>query len=176
MEQRDRILADLAIASGLPVTGPELRILNTRTYTYRSIMRAKLIILLLSLVAVALAAFAIQTALRKRAERRRQAAYDAVLREYSTALQPGAQRREVEAMLTSRERSFRQMCCLLNENRNAIEDIVKIGSEPKPWYCSENNMYLVFEFDSMPDPRSLKAHSDDRLRRIALSPWLGGCL
>jgi hypothetical protein len=138
--------------------------------------KSKLIILLLILVAVALSAFAIESALGRRATQRRQASYDALLREYSTALRPGAQRREVEAMLTSRGRSFQQMCCLLNENRNALEDIVKIGSEPKPWYCSENDMYLVFGFDSMPDPQFPKAHPDDGLRRIALSPWLGGCL
>lgn len=139
-------------------------------------MKTKLIILLLILVAVALSAFAIKSALWKRAAQRRQAVYDALLREYSATLRPGAQRREVEAVLTTRGRSFQQMCCLLSENRNALEDIVKIGSEPTPWYCSENDMYLVFEFDSMPDSQFPKAHPDDSLRRIALSSWLGGCL
>jgi len=139
-------------------------------------MKGKPIILLLILAAVALAAFAMESALGKRAEQRRHDSYDALLREYSTVLRPDARRREVEAFLTSRGRSFQQMCCLLNENRNALEDIVKVGSEPKPWYCRENDMYLVFEFDSMPDPQFPKAHPDDRLRRIALSPWLGGCL
>ena len=139
-------------------------------------MRSKLIIVLLIVVAASLAAYAIKSALEKRAEQRRQATYQAVLRDYSTALEPGTRRSEVETVLTSRGRSFQQMCCLLNENRNALEDILMIGSGPKLWYCSENDMYLVFEFDSMPDPQSPKAHPDDRLRRIALSSWLGGCL
>jgi hypothetical protein len=92
-----------------------------------------------------------------------------------TPLPPYRERSAVETALTPRGHSFQRMCCLLNENRNTLEDIVRIGSEPRPWYCTENDMYLVFEFDSMPDAQSPR-HPDDRLRRIALSPWLGGCL
>ena len=139
-------------------------------------MKKNLIMWLLIVSALAVAVFVVQSSFQNRAELRRQSAYQAVLREYLSALSPGAQRAEVETVLASRGRSFHQMCCLLNENRNALEDIVKIGSGPKPWYCSENDTYLVFEFESPTDLGSPKAGANDRLRRIATASWLGGCL
>lgn len=139
-------------------------------------MKRKLFVSLLFVVALAFVAFVIESGIEKRAEQKRQAAYESTLREYSMTLNPGLQRSAVENVLVSQGRTFRQMCCLLNENRHALEDIVKIGSEPKPWYCSENDTYLVFEFDSSADPNSPGARADDRLRRIALASWLGGCL
>jgi hypothetical protein len=140
-------------------------------------MKSKLIMSVLIIVSIALSAFLIESAVEKRADQKRHAEYQSLLSEYSAALDPGTLRSQVEAILASRGRSFQQTCCLLNENRNAFEDLVKIGSEPKPWYCSENDMYLVFEFDSVrDDPQFPNARPDDRSRRIALSPWLGGCL
>jgi hypothetical protein len=141
-------------------------------------MKSKLIMLVLIVVAAALSAMLMKSAAEKRVEKERHAVYESILREYSMALRPGTPRNQVEAMLDSRGRSFQQMCCLLdkNRNRNALQDLVRIGSEPMPWYCNPTNMYLVFEFDSLPDPRSLKAHPDDTLRKIALSPGLQRCL
>lgn len=88
------------------------------------------------------------------------------------------QRGEVEAFLTAQGRTFEQSCCLVRERQgsSAIEDIVKIGSEPKPWYCSKNDMYLVFVFESPPGAVARESDATDTLRRVALSPWLGGCL
>ena len=139
-------------------------------------MKSKPILLVLVVVVAALSAMLMKSVTEKRAGKERHAADESVLREFSTALKPGTPRSQVEALLDSRGRSFQQMCCLLDENRNALQDLVRIGSEPKAWYCSTSDMYLVFEFDSLPDPRSPKANPNDTLRKIALSPWQQGCL
>jgi hypothetical protein len=65
---------------------------------------------------------------------------------------------------------------MVKQGSSALEDIVKIGSEPKPWYCSKNDIYLVFDFDSPPGPAVRESDASDTLRRVALVPWLGGCL
>ena len=138
-------------------------------------VKSKLILWLLFAVAVVIAVRAIESTIRSRAEWKRQAFYQSILRQYATTLRPGTQRGEVEAVLASQGRVFEQMCCLLREKQNAPEDIVKIGSEPKPWHCSENDTYLVFEFESPPGPVTRETNGTDRLRRVALAQWLGGC-
>jgi len=131
---------------------------------------------LLCAVLLIAAVVAIQAAMRSRAHRKQQAFYASVLRQYSTQLKPGMQRGEVEAFLAAQGRAFEQSCCLLESRGSALEDIVKIGSEPKPWYCSENDMYLVFVFESPPGSAVRVSDASDTLRRVALVPWLGGCL
>jgi hypothetical protein len=140
--------------------------------------RSKPIRWLLIAAVVIVALLAIGTTIRRRAERKRQASYQSVLRQYSTKLKPGMQRGEVEAFLASQGRAFEQTCCLssVKLGSSALEDIVKIGSGPKLWYCSKNDMYLVFEFDSPPGAAVRESDASDSLRRVALVPWLGGCL
>ena len=114
--------------------------------------------------------------LRRHVERKHQVAYQSILRSYSAELKPGTARRDVERLLRAKGQSFEQTCCILGGDRSALEDLVKIGSEPTPWYCSENDVYLVFEFYS---PRHLgltDAQPFDSLKRVAISPWLQGCL
>ncbi len=112
----------------------------------------------------------------KRAERKRQIEYAAVLKEYSGALKSGMSRREVESYLRLRGRSFRQMCCV-RVRRNAYADIVKIGVEKAPWYCSKYNIYIAFEFETT-EPHGINpdARDSDRLESTALFPWLEDCL
>jgi hypothetical protein len=136
----------------------------------------KLIPWLFSVVVVVVAVLAVESTIRNQGERKRQALYQSILSQYSTTLRPGSQRGEVEAVLASQGLAFQQTCCLLRNKQNAPEDIVKIGSEPKPWYCSENDMYLVFEFESPPGPTVREINASDRLRRVALAPWFGNCL
>ena len=95
--------------------------------------RSKPIRWLLIAAVVIVALLAIGTTIRRRAERKRQASYQSVLRQYSTKLKPGMQRGEVEAFLASQGRAFEQTCCLssVKLGSSALEDIVKIGSGPK---------------------------------------------
>ncbi len=93
--------------------------------------KRKLTSWLLILAVIVVVVLASTSVIRSRAERKRQAFYQSIFRQYSAALKPGVQRGEVEAMLASQGRVFQQSCCLLREKQSAPEDIVKIGSEPK---------------------------------------------
>ena len=125
---------------------------------------------------IAIIGFAVESWIQKRAEQKREAEYKAVLREYSAALKVGSQRDHVESFIRSKGQSFQRTCCLLSPDQNAWEDLVKIGSERTPWYCSESNIYLDFEFYAPPHPGMPQAEPSDSLRTIALTPWLEGCL
>ena len=118
----------------------------------------------------------IKSVIEKRAARKRQTEYEAVLREYSGALKSGMPRREVEYYLRLRCRSFRQMCCI-GVPRNAYPDIVKIGEEKPPCYCNKYNVYVAFEFETTePHGTVTDARDSDRLETTSLFPWLEECL
>jgi hypothetical protein len=131
---------------------------------------------ILAIGALVLVGFGANSLIRRHVERKQQAVYQSILRSYSAELKPGTARRDVELLLRAKGQSFQQTCCILNEDRTALEDLVKIGSEPAPWYCSENDVYLVFEFYSPRHPGPTDAQPSDSLERVAVSPWLQGCL
>jgi hypothetical protein len=125
---------------------------------------------------LALCVLGIRGVIDHRAERQRQAEYQSVLNAYSGALKYGNTRREVESYLRLRGHSFQQMCCV-RVRRNAYADLVRIGKEKAPWYCSENNIYMAFEFETTePHGFNPDARDSDRLENITLFPWLEGCL
>ena len=117
--------------------------------------------------------------------KKRDAAYQSALQAYSQNLQPGLTRREVENYLRVRDISFGQMCCV--DERSAFADLVKVGQEDAPWYCSEYYVYVAFEFvaaESHPrwgtflwDSRA-RANLDDSdvLKKVRIFRKLGGCL
>lgn len=130
----------------------------------------------LAVVALCLMGFGVASVVRRTIRRKHQALYASILGEYSAELKTGTPRKDVEQLLNSKGQPFQRTCCLLKGNRSAFEDLVKIGSEPAPWYCSENNVYLVFEFYSPTHDGMPSAQPSDSLKRIAVSPWLQGCL
>jgi hypothetical protein len=63
------------------------------------------------------------------------------------------------------------------DSTKAYADLVKIGTEPAPWYCSKNNIYVKFAFDAAdPGQGGISQSSSDVLRSIAVTPWLQDCL
>jgi hypothetical protein len=91
----------------------------------------------------------------RRAAKKRQTQYEAVLKDYSDALKPGLSRREVESYLQLRGHPFRQMCCV-RVPRGAYADLVKIGQEKAPWYCNKYNIHIALEFATT-EPHGLVA-------------------
>jgi len=111
-----------------------------------------------------------------RASKERQALYTGALKNYSDALVPGTSRREVEAYLRQRHHSYRQMCCVANQ-RSAYADLVKVGQEKAPWFCSQSNIYVAFEFDATePHGPRADARDSDKLLSTKLFSWLEQCL
>ncbi len=134
-------------------------------------------------VVLALALFALGTRyeLNKQAQKRREAVYQTTLRSYSEILKPGMGRKEVESYLRARNTMFTQMCCVDAETlseRSSWDDLVKIGKEAAPWFCSENNVYIAFQFTDHERKREpgWTANDLDTLKSVTVYRWLEGCL
>jgi hypothetical protein len=131
--------------------------------------------ILIAVVLVGAGVFAARIALRRRAEQKRRREYEATTRAYVEALTQGMRRSEVEDYLRGRNQKFAQMCCV-DRPRGAWADLVKIGQEKAPWFCSEHNIYVAFVFDSV-EPHSFPKVTDtDTLVNVVLYPRLEGCL
>jgi hypothetical protein len=126
-----------------------------------------------------LALFAVHSLGEARAQRKREAAYEVILRSYAQVLKPGMTRKEVEDYLRARNRLFRQMCCV-NQNRfsqNVYDDLTNIGQEDAPWFCSEKNIYVAFQFAGRGSHATApSAEASDTLTAVTIYPWLEGCL
>jgi hypothetical protein len=86
---------------------------------------------------------------KRRAARKREAGYQLVLREYTEVLKPGMKRKEVEDYLRTKNAKLRQNCCVdssESSKRHSWDDLTKIGEEDAPWFCSEHNVYVAFQF------------------------------
>src|SRR5882762_4215796 len=82
--------------------------------------------------------------LKKQAQKGREATYQSELRSYSQALKPVTKRKEVEDYLRSKNLDFSPMCCVEpsdSAKRHTWDDLVKIGEEEHPWFCSEHFVY-----------------------------------
>jgi hypothetical protein len=99
----------------------------------------------------------------------------AALQLYSEVLKPGMSRKEVEDYLNAKGIAHVAMCCV--EERSADADLVKIGTEKHPWYFSEHNVDIAFQFvgDRHDGQRSYHRDSDN-LKVITIHHWLEGCL
>jgi hypothetical protein len=107
--------------------------------------------------------------------RQREAFYQATLRSYSDALKPGSTRKEVESYFRAHNTAFRQTCGMYDW-RNAFADLVKIGEESHPWYGSEHNVYVGFEFVSAGTHEMPRSEDSDTVTSVTLYHWFEGCL
>jgi len=129
-----------------------------------------------------LSAWGIRHAFSQRAQRHREVEYRKVLLTYSQVLKAGMTRKQVEDYLSSQHVPFRQMCCITAKELSggvfdhAYDDLVKIGQEDSPWFCSENNVYVAFQFFGSKPQALPEAALSDTLRDVSLHQWLEGCL
>src|SRR6267154_1882687 len=103
----------------------------------------------LVVLVVGLFLFSLRYELKKQAQERREITYQSELRSYSLVLNPGMKRKEVEDYLRANHADFRQMCCVDESGpsiRHTWDDLVKIGEEDHPWFCSEHFVYVAFRF------------------------------
>lgn len=118
--------------------------------------------------------------LKIRARKLREAKYETVLRSYTRDLSPGIKRKEVESYLQARDVHFLQMCCVdasESSRRHSLDDLAKIGGESAPWYCSEHNVYIAFQFTDHGQPeKGYIAEGSDTLKAITIYHWFEGCL
>jgi hypothetical protein len=60
--------------------------------------------------------------------------------------------------------------------REGWDDLVKIGQEPVPFVCSENNVYVAFEFSPKTASELPQTNDSDILKRISIFHQLEGCM
>jgi K+-sensing histidine kinase KdpD len=149
-------------------------------------MRGRLFKLLLIIAAIALVLISWGITQHVREQHKaaeREAYYQTVLAKYTSDLKPGMSREEVEQRLQANGKRFSQMCCVANfrgEHTNLVgsswDDLVKIGEEMAPWFCSENNVWVAFEFNPKSQSERPETNSSDILKRVSVFHQLEDCL
>jgi hypothetical protein len=127
------------------------------------------------LLTVVVFAIVLHTQRRRRAAALRMIQYQAQVHQYSEILPLGTTRAEINRYLHARGMKAFQMCCVSTHHRGWSE-LLKIGQESAPWYCSEENIYVGLEFDSTQSQESANEADGDPLADVTLFPWLEGCL
>ncbi|HEY4951010.1 MAG TPA: hypothetical protein VIH88_11795 [Candidatus Acidoferrales bacterium] len=108
------------------------------------------------------------------AQKKREAAYQATLLSYSDLLKPGMTRKYVEDYLRSKGAIVQQLCCV--EEKSALADLLKVGTQKHPWYCEEHNVYIAFQFVAIEPHKPWEAYDSDTLKSIAIFHRPEGCL
>jgi hypothetical protein len=111
------------------------------------------------------------------ARKRREIGYADALKSYSQALQPGMTRKDVENYLRSKNTKFTWIFTAFGARRvSQTADIVKIGEEAAPWFCSEAYVYVAFEYKFTGIEDIHRQDPSDILERIELFQPYTGCL
>jgi hypothetical protein len=108
------------------------------------------------------------------AREKREIVYRSVLQKYSAELALRSRRPEVESYLRARGADFSWIYTAFGGRRKSqYADVVKIGEESAPWYCSDAYVYIAFEFSGAED---YKQSDSDVLERIEIFRPYSGCL
>lgn len=108
----------------------------------------------------------------------REAVYDAKLRQYSSRFKPGMNRKSVELQLRKEGLEFLQIGWLEEQpkDRTAFADLIKIGEEEVPRFCSQNHVYVAFQFTATEPHKPAEAYDSDVLTNVRIFRRLLGCL
>ena len=88
----------------------------------------------------------------------------------------------MEDYLSAKKVSFRQTCCVSVKEfskgvyDNTYDDLVKIAQEEVPWFCSENNVYVAFQFLGSYKNSISGAEPSDILKDVSVYHRLEGCM
>jgi len=122
-----------------------------------------------------ISAIVVRSSVRAAARRKRETGYTGALKAYSDALHPGMTRKDVEGYLRSRNTQFTWVWTAFGGRRESqYADLVKIGEETAPWYCSEAYVYVAFEFSAVNDFH--RQTDSDALQGIEIFRPYTGCL
>jgi len=170
-----------SLTSRQNVKSPDLNIYSGFSAKIQT-MRRRLLYLAIALIAALAVGWRVHHVIEERTQKRREIDYQKTLRSYSEVLKTGMTRKEVEDYLSTKKIRFRQMCCVTTKEfsrgvyDDTYDDLVKIAQEDVPWVCSENNVYVAFQFLGR-DKNSLPtAEPSDILKDVTVYHWLEGCM
>jgi hypothetical protein len=145
--------------------------------------RLKLLVIAAAIALIVIGLGLVQHVREEHKAAEREAYYQTVLAKYASELRPGMSREQIEQRLQTSGKRFNQMCCVANfrgEHASLVgsswDDLVKIGEESAPWICSENNVYIAFEFNPKSQSERPETNSSDILKRVSVFHHLEGCL
>jgi hypothetical protein len=146
-----------------------------------SAIETPLVLFILILVVAPLIFFGVRYEMKARAEAQAQAkreiGYQATLRSYSQVLKPGMTRKEIEGYFHTKNINFVQTCCVEPSKKHSLDDLVEIGKDAAPWFCSENIAYLAFEFiDQEQHGTDWDSNDADTLKAVSIYHRAEGCL
>jgi hypothetical protein len=140
----------------------------------------RLLIVVAFLIATIIVGASLRYRSEKQAEQKRAGGYQTTLLSYSGEFKSGSTRKSVEDYLRAKNTKFQQMCCVDSTEfarRASWDDLVKIGTEGAPWFCSEKNVYVAFQFTDHAQRHGMpKADDLDTLKAVSIYRWLEGCL
>ncbi len=111
------------------------------------------------------------------AKKKREIGYAYALKSYSQALHTGMTRKNVEDYLRSKNTTFTWIFTAFGPRGDSqTADIVKIGEEAAPWFCSEAYVYVAFEYTFTRIEDIHRQDPSDILERIELFRPYTGCL
>jgi hypothetical protein len=113
-------------------------------------MKRRLVWIIAAITAV-VSAIVVRNVYKADRKKKRDSASQLALLRYSQSFKPGLTRKDLEDGLRAGHTIFFERCCY--DERSAFADVVQVGEEDAPWYCSEWPVYVVFEF-SATTPRS----------------------
>ena len=132
------------------------------------------LLLIFTVIIVVTFAAAARSHVKSVAQEKRELTYRSDLQKYSNDLTPGLRRAEVESYLRARNAHFSWIYTAFGgRHESQYPDVVKIGEEAAPWYCSEAYVYVAFEFSGV---EKYKQNDSDLLERIEIFRPYSGCL
>ena len=133
--------------------------------------RWRVALVVVVLIAAVVAAFQWYS---RRAQRKRDAQYRSALFSYSNQFPPGVSRELVESYLRARGIAIQQQSG--ETGFDAMTDLIVIGQDPVPWYCSTWPVYIEFHYAARQQDHQFKADSSDILKKVRLDSRGEGCL
>lgn len=137
-------------------------------------MKRRLPLIVGLVLAVLVVCLVVRHVWEQRMQRRREVAYQTALQSYAAIFRSGTRRKDVESQLRVERVAFQQMCCI--DERSAYADLVRIGKEKAPWFCSEQNIYIALQFTAVEAHEPWRAYDSDALKTVTIYRWLEGCL
>jgi len=131
----------------------------------------RVLLIAVALIAVSAGAYHFYSV---RARKKREAKYQQRLNSCTEIFHTDENRKAVEDYFRSHGTQFGKV--LGPGSLTSWSDYVRIGEEPAPWYCSNWEVYVMFDFAAVEKHNPWDGRDSDLLKKIRLASHGEGCL